>query len=204
MVLKLIGSFLVIAIIFFGSFLAYIVFNPAQAGFFVNIFGINPNDIQNILKKLINGSFGLTVLIFSIIWIISLFRAIWTPKDQKRKKIVSWFMATIIGILLFSILGSWAFLFKIINATDYANTGGEVTIYENDLYVNEESKQYARINGTNNLIGPISLRYDLSSNAKAIAKKNLMDITAYEINFDGAKCSNETSIVRGSDPTIDQ
>ena len=57
MVLKLIGSFLLIAIIFFGSFLAYIEFNPEQAGFFVNIFGINPNDIQDLLKRLINGSF---------------------------------------------------------------------------------------------------------------------------------------------------
>jgi len=57
MVLKLIGSLLFIAIIFFGSFLAYIVFNPDQASFFVTIFGISPNDIQKLLKTLINSSF---------------------------------------------------------------------------------------------------------------------------------------------------
>lgn len=56
-VLKAIGALIVVLIIFFGSFLAYIVFHPEQAYFFVNIFGINPNDIATILKKLINISF---------------------------------------------------------------------------------------------------------------------------------------------------
>lgn len=55
--LKLIGSLLVISIIFFGSFLAYIAFNPSQAIFFINTFNIDPGDVQNLLKKLINGSF---------------------------------------------------------------------------------------------------------------------------------------------------
>ncbi len=49
-VFKLIGSLLLVAVIFFGTFLAYIVFNPGQAAFFVNIFGIIPSDIQNLLK----------------------------------------------------------------------------------------------------------------------------------------------------------
>jgi len=136
-ILKLIGSFLLIAVIFFGSFLAYIAFNPDQASFFVN-FGINRNDIQALLKKLINGSFGITVLIFSIVWIISLFRAIWTPRDQKRKRLLGWLSASVIGIFLFSIITFWAFLFQIINATDYSNTDGEVMIYDNDLYIHQE------------------------------------------------------------------
>jgi len=55
--MRLIGSLLFISIIFFGSFLAYIAFNPSQAVFFVNTFNIDPNDINNLLKKLINGSF---------------------------------------------------------------------------------------------------------------------------------------------------
>ncbi len=123
MVMKLIGSLLIVAVIFFGSFLAYIAFNPEQAGFFVNIFNINPNDIQNILKKLINGSFGIIVLLLSITWIISLFRAIWTPQDQKRRRLIGWILASIVGILLFSILALWAYLFKIINETPYDNPG---------------------------------------------------------------------------------
>jgi drug/metabolite transporter (DMT)-like permease len=122
-VLKLIGSLLLVAVIFFGSFLAYVVFNPDQAAFFVNIFGINPNDIKDLLKSLINGSFGITVLIFSIVWLASLFRAIWTPRDQKRRRLIGWLTAGVVGIFLFSILAFWAYLFGIINATDYANPG---------------------------------------------------------------------------------
>lgn len=33
----------------------------------------------------------------------------------------------------FSILAFWAYLFNIINQNDYANPGGDVTIYDNDL-----------------------------------------------------------------------
>ena len=203
-VLKLIGSLLLVAVIFFGSFLAYVVFNPDQAAFFVNIFGIDPNDIQNLLKSLINGSFGITVLIFSIVWITSLFRAIWTPRDQKRRRLISWLTAGVVGIFLFSILAFWAYLFGIINATDYVNPGGDVTIYDNDLYTQDASRAYARIPTTTNLIGPITLRYDISTNAKAVSKKNLLTITSYEINFDGARCANDKSIMNGSDPTTEQ
>ncbi len=203
-VLKMIGSLLLVTVIFFGSFLAYIVFNPEQAGFFVSVFNINQNDIRDLLKNLIYGSFGSIVLVLSIVWIISLFRAIWTPREQKRRRLISWLIASMVGILLFSIVAFWSYLFSIIKATDYANTDGEVTIYDNDLYVHTESKEYARISSTNNLVGPITLKYDLSTNVKAIAKKNLLTIESYEINFDGAKCINGESSINGSNPLTEQ
>jgi hypothetical protein len=96
LVLKFIGALLLVGVIFFGSFLAYIVFNPAQAQFFVTMFHINPDDIANLLTKLLNGSFGILILSLSILWIISLFRAIWTPKDLKRKRMIAWITAVII------------------------------------------------------------------------------------------------------------
>lgn len=203
-ILKMIGSLLFVTIIFFGSFLAYVVFNPDQAAFFVNIFGINPRDIQNLLKSLINGSFGITVLIFSIAWIMSLFRAIWTPRDQKRRRLISWLIAGVVGIFLFVMLAFWAYLFGIINTTNYANPGWDVSIYDNDLYTHSESREYAGLSTTTNLIGPITLRYDLSTNAITVAKKNLMTIDSYEIDFDGAKCINGKSIIEWSDAANDQ
>lgn len=204
MVLKLIWSLLFIAIVFFGSFLAYIVFNPDQASFFVTIFGISPNDIQKLLKTLINSSFGMTVLIFSMVWITSLFRAIWTPKDQKRRKLISWLTAGVMGIFLFSILGFWAYLFRIIKDTPYDNLGGAVIIYDNDVYSYAEYKEYSKIETTNKLIGPITLKYNLATNAKSVIKKNLINITSYEIDFDGAKCTNNKSIITGTDPQTDE
>jgi PKD repeat protein len=204
MVLKMIGSLLIVAVIFFGSFLAYIAFNPDQAAFFVNIFGINPNDIKDLLKKLINGSFGIIVLLFSIIWITSLFKAVWTPREQKRRRLMSWLTAGLVGIILFSILAFWAFLFKTIDATPYDNLSGEITIYDNDIYVHPAFRQYARVQSTTNLVGPITLKYDLSTNVKAISKKNLITIESYEINFDGATCANGKSIMDGSNPLTEQ
>jgi hypothetical protein len=110
----------------------------------------------------------------------------------------------VVGIFLFSIVAFWAYLFGIINATDYANLGGDVSIYDNSLYTQSQSLPYARLYDTTSLIGPISLRYDISTNARTVAKKNLITITSYEINFDGANCANDASIMSGSDPTTEQ
>jgi hypothetical protein len=156
MVLRIIGSLLIVAVIFFGSFLAYIVFNPDQAAFFVNIFGINPSDIKDLLKRLINGSFGIMVLILSIAWIVSLFRAIWTPREQRRRRMIGWLTASIVGILLFSILALWAYLFRVIKDTAFDNLSGSVTMYDNDIYTHiqtyPDASQYASLPTTTNLV----------------------------------------------------
>lgn len=104
MFMKLIGSLFLVAVIFFGSFLAYIVLNPSEALFFANTFSISPKDIARLLYMLIRWSFGAMLFVASIVWIISLFRAIWTPKDLKRKKLLNWLTAGAIGILVFVIV----------------------------------------------------------------------------------------------------
>lgn len=202
--LKLIGSLLFVAIIFFGSFLAYIAFNPAEAVFFTNTFNIDPNDVQNILKKLINGSFGFIMIIVSVAWIISLFRAFWVPKDLKRKRLLSWLYAGVIGIILFMILAFWWYIFRIVGATDYSNPDGAVLIYDQTLYTREEYKNESRLYKTSNLIGPIDIFFDIRSNAEAIAKENLYTIESFEINFDGARCTNGRSTITGKDPMNEQ
>ncbi len=204
MVMKLLGSILFVSTIFFGSFLAYIVFNPDQAIFFMNVFNINRNDIANLLKILINGSFGVIMLITSIIWIISLFRAFWTPKDLKRKRLIAWLTTGIIGILLFSILTFWAYLFNKIDSIPWPNLMGSVLVYDNDLFTHDQVKGKAVINDTSNLIGPINLHFDIRDNAEQVAKKNLFQIESYEINFDGALCNDGKSIVTGSNPKNEQ
>ena len=68
-----------------------------------------------------------------MVWITSLFKAIWTPKEQKRRRLISWLTAGIVGIFLFSILAFWAYLFKIIKDTPYDNLGGTVIIYDNKI-----------------------------------------------------------------------
>lgn len=204
MILKAISSLLLVAIIFFGSFLAYIVFNPDQALFFVNTFGINPNDIATLLKKLLNGSFGIIILVLSIVWIITLFRAIWTPKELKRKRLLGWMTASLVGILLFGILSFWAYLFSKIGQIDFTNLGGNITMYDNILYTNESTLSIARLQSTNNIIGPITIKFDISENARQIQMKNLVQIESYSIDFDGALCNDGGSVVSGSNPLEEQ
>ena len=116
-ILKGILAMVFVALIVFASFLAYIVFNPGDAQFFVSMFGIDTKDVANLLRRLINGSFGVIILVLSIVWITTLFRAIWTPREQKRKKLLGWIIAVLVGIILFSLLAFWAFLFNKIGET---------------------------------------------------------------------------------------
>ncbi len=204
-VIKMIGSLLLVSIIFFWSFVAYIAFNPNEAVSIMNLVGIDQKDVAEKLWKFILWSFSTIFVILSTIWIISLFRAIWTPKEQKRRRLLNWISTSIIAIIIFVLfLPFWFYVFKTINATDYDNLDGQVSVYDNDLYLHSESRDYSWIKTTNNLIWPITLRYDISGNAKAIAKKNLLEMEWYEINFDGATCVNEKSIMKWSNPLTEE
>ncbi len=198
MFLKFIGTILFISIIFFGSFLTYIVFNPDQATFFINIFGINPSDIASLLKKLINGSFWIVIFILSILWFVSLFRAIWTKKDLKRKKLLAWLTAGLIGIILFSILAFWAYLFSRIDLIPFDNLKGSILVYDNDLYTHAETKEYALLGEGSNIFWPITLMFNLKWNASMIEKTQWVMIKSFRIDTDGGACNDGTSVVMWS------
>ena len=85
---RLIGAIFFTALIFFGSFLAYIVFNPDKAQFFL-LFGIEMQDVKMLLANLVNGIFSTVVILISILFIFLVFRAIWTPKAMTKKKTIS-------------------------------------------------------------------------------------------------------------------
>lgn len=203
MVLKFIGTIFIVALIFFGSFLAYIVFNPSQAQFFVN-FGINPNDVALFLGKLVNAIFGIIVLLTSILWIILLFRALWTAKDLKRKRLLRWLLSGFVGIILFSCITLWAYLVQTINATDYSNPGGTVLLYDHALWSEETFRDQSQIFQTSELIGPVTVLFDISANAKLTEDKNLFTIESFAINFDGAKCADGSTVVTGKSPKTDK
>lgn len=205
-ILKFIGALLLVILIFFGSFLSYVVFNPEQAQFFVNVFRVDPNDIANLLKKLINYSFGIITFFFSIAFIITLFKAIWTPREQKRKKVMSGFIAWLMGILLFSTLWIWATIYAKIGTVNFSNLAGSILIYENDLFIyNENIKDKtkeipSKMESLNNLIGPVTLRYDISEHSRKLERENWMEIIDFEFNFDGANCSTGSDVVAGNSP----
>lgn len=193
--LRIVWAILLVALIFFGAFLAYIVFNPGQASFFTS-FGINPGDIARLLKQLVSAIFWVVTFLLSVVWIIFLFRAILTKKEFKKKKTISIIWAVFFGILLFSDITLWASLVTKINATDYENPNGGVLVYDNEKFTSERFNKDAQMYNFDNLIWSLELRFDLRADANVAAK--LIDISSYKINFDGATClPNGSSNVEG-------
>lgn len=179
---RIVIAILFVSLIFFGSFLSYVVFNPDQAQFFIS-FGISPADIATLLKKLVRVVFGVITLALSVVWIIQLFRAFLTKKEFKKKKTIATILSVFVGLVLFGEIGGWSLLEAKINATDYQNPNGGILIYDNDRINSAKFKDIAQITDFTNLIGPISLRFDLSADVRHITSK--MAIDEYEIDFDG-------------------
>lgn len=71
-------------------------------------------------------------------------------------------------------------------------------MYDNDLYNHEESRDNAQITSGTNIIGPITIMFDIRANAKAISKEYLVDIQSYSIDSDGWVCNDGTSVVIGN------
>ncbi|MBP9779182.1 hypothetical protein KBD33_00995 [Candidatus Gracilibacteria bacterium] len=196
----IIGVILVIVFIFW-SFLAYIVFHPEHANFFVNIWGIDTINLGAYLRSLINGSFGIVFVILSISWIIVLFRAIRIPKEPKTNKILSIMSVIFVGIVLFMFISFWGYIFRISNPDwGCGDLDGRISMYNNELLNNKATETEALITDTNNIIGPIDLNFEIGENARQTEKSKFINIESYEIDFDGAICSDGTSVVKGFDP----
>lgn len=198
--IKLAASIFFVAVVFLGSIGAYVVLNPEDAVFLIKNLNINPNDVAIRLKQLINWTFGSIMFILSIVWIISLFRAFWTPKDLKRKRMLAWLTAWVLAVLFFSTLTFWIYIFGKIKTIDFINLSGNILIYDNDLYLHEEDKKNAQLTDGTNIIGPITLLFDIRANAKAASKEYLVDIQSYSIDSDGGVCNDGSSVVTGNNP----
>ena len=93
-------------------------------------------------------------------------------------------LACLVGIILFGVLTFWIYLSEHIGTIDFTNLGGSITIYDNDLFNNDSTKSESTLQSTNNLIGPITLKFDISENAKQVQMKDYMQISSYSIDFD--------------------
>lgn len=178
---KIFWAIFLVSVIFFWTFLAYIVFNPGQAQFFLSLW-ISPQDIKSLLEKLVNISFGAFTFAFSIIWIIFLFKAILTKKEYKKKKTIAIIASAFTWIILFSGITLWIFLIQQIWYTDYANPNWWIIVYDNDKFISDKFKDNSEVYDLTNLIWPITLRFDFKSNADHISKE--LKIESFDIDFD--------------------
>ncbi len=175
-------AILIVSTIFFGSFLTYIVFNPDQAQFFIELW-INPQDIKTLLKNLVNLSFWFITIAISIIWIVFLFKAILTKPEFKKKKTISIVLSIFTWIILFSWITLWAFLINQIWATNYTNPYWWVILNDNDKLLSSKFKNNSIIKKSelSSLIWPINIRFDFTADVDYVGK--YINITWYEIDF---------------------
>ncbi len=103
------------------------------------------------------------------------------------------------GIILFSNIGFWAYLFGKIGSADFVRPSGGVIVYDNDLALSDAFRNQASVSERDlqSLIGPISLRYDLSSDARYATKS--MEIASFTLD-----CGDGITKHEGSSPESDK
>lgn len=168
--------------ILFWSFISYIVFNPDDARFFISLW-IDPQEVKNYVQLLVNSSFWLITIILSIVTLVFLFSAIFTKKEFAKKKTIATILSIFLLIVLFSEITLWIYLTSIIWATDFVNPNWWIIVRDNDLKNSGKFNNWEDVlKDFSNLIWPITIQFDLSSDAKYTSK--FMKITWYRIDFD--------------------
>ncbi|MCD5380698.1 PKD domain-containing protein [Candidatus Gracilibacteria bacterium] len=192
------GIIAIIALIIGGAFIGFIVMNAKtleDVKFFSSM-GINLNDINVFISKAINTIFSILIFIETIFLSIYLFKFILTKKVYKKKKIAYAIFSFIILILTFSTGSAWMVINKKISSLpDWQEMAyGDVQIYDNSKLISEQfTKEKALLQDTSNLIGPITLKYDLTNWANKQAQQGFV-IKSYIWNF-GEITKNELNPV---------
>ena len=156
-----------IALVIGGAFIGFVVMNAKtveDVKFFYSL-GINLNDINTFITKIITVIFSILVFIETIFLIIYLFKFSLTKKQFRPKKIRYWIIATIFLIITFSTASFWMVIDKKIRSLPNWQEMAywDVQIYDNSKLISEQfDKWWALITDTSNIIWPIEIKFDLS------------------------------------------
>ena len=159
-------AILLVALILGSIFLTFVVFNaqtPEDVAFFTNLW-INLNDINSFLLKITTVIFSVFIIFESIILIISLFKAILTKKEFKRKKTIWTITGVFLTIVLFATWTLWITLDKAIKSLPnwLEMSYGNIQLFDNLLLTSEKfTKENSIITDYKNLIWPIDIKFDL-------------------------------------------
>lgn len=171
--------------VLFWAFISFIVFNPTNAQFFTN-FWIDPQQIKNYIWLFVNASFWIMTIILSIVSMIFLFTAFVTKKEYAKKKTIATILSIFSIVILFAEITFWIYLTSIIWATNYLYLNWWVIIRDNDKLMSKKFNDWTDIiNNFDNLIWPISMKFDLSVDVEYFSK--IMNIKWYRIDFDWDK-----------------
>lgn len=167
-ILWFIGAILFVGLVLWASFISFIIINAQNLNdvrFFANI-GINLNEINAFILTIVTVVFSLLLFFFTSILSYSLFRFFLTKKIYKRKKIIFWTLSVLFLFITFGTGTSWMYLdAKVKNLPNWQEQAyGDLKILYNDLLIYSDfSQEEALLTDTNNLIWPVSLKFDLQN-----------------------------------------
>lgn len=157
--------FILVLIVFYLMLCSYILLNPADAVFFNNIFELEYVVIEFALEYTIYVFFGIIGFALLFFFLFFFYRGLSIrTRDAKRRWIVRG-IAVIFFALFFGNLATFANVYNHFQSINFENLEWRIIVYDNSIfkYLEEDEKEIAKIDISKSLIGPVVLRFDLSS-----------------------------------------
>ncbi|MCD5375296.1 PKD domain-containing protein [Candidatus Gracilibacteria bacterium] len=187
MIFGFLGAILFISLVLGGAFIAFIVLNAKtieDVKFFASL-GINLNDINTFISQVVTLIFSILLFISTAALSWGLFKFLLTKKVYKRKKVTYGLLSGVLLLLTFGVGSAWMVIDgKIKNLPNWQEQAyGDLKIFDNDLLISQNfDENQALLTQTENLIGPVSLKFDLTNFQTNQGKKGL-NITKYIWDF---------------------
>lgn len=192
---------LFVSLILMWVFITFVVLNAKtidDVKFFYSL-GINLNNINAFIQQVVTVVFSILLIIETIVSAIILFKFFLTKKVEKKRKTMFLILSILTLIITFSTATLWMIIDKKIKSLPnwqevaYWN----VQVFDNEKLISEKFDKWdALIRDLSNIIGPITLKYDLTLFEKSENDKGLI-IEKYLWDFgDGTKAEelNPTTI----------
>lgn len=165
--LGLLWATIFVGLVIGGAFITFIVLNAqtVEDVKFFNSLWISLNDINNFIAGVVNTIFTLLIFVEIIVLAIALFKALLTKKQKRKKKTLFSLISIILLIITFTTGTMWLVIDKKIrNLPNWQEVAyGDIQVFDNEKLISDKfKKEGALIRNTTNLIGPITLKYDLS------------------------------------------
>ncbi len=180
-------AILFVSLVLWSAFITFIVMNASDVQdvqFFIDLW-ININDVNTFIRKVVNIIFSILLFITSVALSFALFKFFITKKTLKRKKVTYWLLSTFLLIITFAIGISWMAIDQKIKALPnwQEKIYGNLKIFDNDLLISEDFQEgQAILTQTQDLVWPVTLKFDLENYQNSQAKK-WIEINKYIWSF---------------------
>ena len=162
----------------------YVIFNPDLAVFFKDTFGLKIGDVAKLLGQLLLGAFYAALAFCFAGWIYLLVRAFLAKRFKGTAKFVLVLSAGMAGLLVNgAVVLGYSKARSQLAELEYSDA--QVALYDNDVYVQLPAgqKDAARIADPAELIGPVSIRFNLDGFVRG--QKGLQSVDRFVFDFDG-------------------